>query len=131
MARGSKKNKSQQQSIDPKKRVETRQQRKERLAAEQEAAQVCEKILPYFGALVFLFIIGFFAYVRSLPERIPLDPATANLRDIQEDMAFQILQEDEQKEALIEAKEKATAKALLEADAIEDYIEDEGDTMEL
>ena len=46
-------------------------------------------------------------------------------------MAFHILQEDEQKEALIEAKEKATAKALLEADAIEDYIEDEGDTMEL
>lgn len=68
MAR-SKQTKSATKKEEGKYRQETREERRARLQQQEEARQKCFNNLPYVGGAIFLFMIVFSIYVRSVPPK--------------------------------------------------------------
>mmetsp|Transcript_51 Transcript_51/g.78 ORF Transcript_51/g.78 Transcript_51/m.78 type:complete len:132 (+) Transcript_51:47-442(+) len=54
-----------------KEKKESRSERRAREEAEQEAIEQCQRLLPFAGGCIFVFIVIFALYVRSVPKREP------------------------------------------------------------
>mmetsp|Transcript_11874 Transcript_11874/g.17869 ORF Transcript_11874/g.17869 Transcript_11874/m.17869 type:complete len:131 (+) Transcript_11874:74-466(+) len=70
---GRRKGKTQTTSFNSSKgKKESRSERRAREEAEQEAIEQCQRLLPYAGGCIFVFIVIFALYVRSVPKRQPV-----------------------------------------------------------
>mmetsp|Transcript_26520 Transcript_26520/g.37380 ORF Transcript_26520/g.37380 Transcript_26520/m.37380 type:complete len:119 (-) Transcript_26520:169-525(-) len=114
---------SQQKNKKNQKDYESKEQRRARLQAQKEAQEACQKALPKVGAFIFLLLVGFALYVRSVPPKVasntPLSPEELAQFDIPKDGAS----------AAADKVEEAKVDTIPEVSSL--IEEDEGETVEL